>query len=65
MRQKLLAPFLIAAFLGACSASQVPGRPADEPTSLRRSATAEETLQVTGGLIASILSLFSVVVVVH
>lgn len=65
MRRKLLAPFLIAAVLGACSTSQVAERQADEPTSPRRSSTAEEALQVTGGIISSILSLFSFTVVVH
>ena len=65
MRHKLLAPLLIAALLGACSTSQVAERPADEPATPRRSATAEEALQVTGGIISSILGLFRFGVVVH
>jgi hypothetical protein len=65
MRHRHVAPLLLAAMLGACSTSQVASRPADEPPVQRRSATAEEALQVTGGILGAVLSLFSVVVVVH
>jgi hypothetical protein len=64
-RSRFLAALLIAVSLGACAT-----RPASEPAAAEqtpppRSTTVAEALQFTGGLIKSVLGLFSVGVIVR